>query len=175
MQDLDIVVWFLSSWQQIMLILVFLVKPPSQNDVFWGYRPQIPSVQLKIMVFICPKQYYKQKHIKINEKILRETWCLWGTSTWPLSGKKHMAFKKPTGHARAVMHVRISKPRWRVKRSRYSWRMRNPQFYVARGPYCHSQGNERLFQIINMDCENVLVNSKVDTVDNTILLYELDW
>ena len=28
---------------------------------FWDYRPQIPSVQLKSMVFICPKQYYKQK------------------------------------------------------------------------------------------------------------------
>ena len=61
MQTLDIIVWFLSAWQQIMLILMFPVKPPSQNDVFWGYRPQIPSVQLKIMVFICPKQYYKQK------------------------------------------------------------------------------------------------------------------
>ena len=61
MQNLDIVVWFLSSWQQIMLILVFPVKSTSQNDVFWGYRPQIPSVQLKNMVFICPKQCYKQK------------------------------------------------------------------------------------------------------------------
>ena len=60
MQNLDIVVWFLSSRQQIMLILVFPVKLPSQNDVFWGYRPQIPAVQLKIMVFMCPKQYYKQ-------------------------------------------------------------------------------------------------------------------
>ena len=61
MQNLDIIVWFLSSWQQIMLILVFPVKLPSQNDVFLGYRPQIPSVKVKIMVFICPKQYYKQK------------------------------------------------------------------------------------------------------------------
>ena len=61
MQNLDIIVWFLSAWQKIMLIVVFPVKPPSQNDVFWGYRPQIPSVQLKTMVFICPKQYYKQK------------------------------------------------------------------------------------------------------------------
>ena len=53
---------FLSSLQQIMLILVFPVKPLSQNDgSFLGYRPQITSVQLKIMVFICPKQYYKQK------------------------------------------------------------------------------------------------------------------
>ena len=34
MQNLDISVWFFSSWQQIMLILVFPVKPPSQNDVF---------------------------------------------------------------------------------------------------------------------------------------------
>ena len=55
MQNLDIVVLFLSSWQQIMLILVFPVKSPSRNDVFWGYRPQIPSVQLKNMVFISVK------------------------------------------------------------------------------------------------------------------------
>ena len=30
--------------------------------------------------------------------------------------------------ARAVMHVGIANPRWRGKRSRYSRRMRNPQF-----------------------------------------------
>ena len=34
-------------------------------------------------------------------------------------------------HARAVMHVGITNPRWRRKRSRHSRRMRNPQFYVS--------------------------------------------
>ena len=34
-------------------------------------------------------------------------------------------------HARAVMHVGITNPRWRGKRSRHSRRMRNPQFYVS--------------------------------------------
>ena len=33
--------------------------------------------------------------------------------------------------ARAVMHVGITNPRVAGKRSRYSWRMRNPQFYVS--------------------------------------------
>ena len=32
---------------------------------------------------------------------------------------------------RAVMHVGIANPRWRGKRSRYSRRMRNPQFFVS--------------------------------------------
>ena len=30
-----------------------------------------------------------------------------------------------------VMHVGIANPRWREKRSRHSWRMRNPQIYVS--------------------------------------------
>ena len=34
-------------------------------------------------------------------------------------------------YARAVMHVGIANPRWRGKRSRHSWRMHNPQFYVS--------------------------------------------
>ena len=34
-------------------------------------------------------------------------------------------------HARAVMHVGISNPQWRGKRSRHSRCMRNPQFYVS--------------------------------------------
>ena len=34
-------------------------------------------------------------------------------------------------HARAVMHVGISNPRWRGKRSRHSRRMRNPRFCVS--------------------------------------------
>ena len=34
-------------------------------------------------------------------------------------------------HARAVMHVRIANPQWLGKRSRYFWRMHNPQFYVS--------------------------------------------
>ena len=34
-------------------------------------------------------------------------------------------------HARAVMYVGIANPSWRGKRSRHSWRMRNPQFYVS--------------------------------------------
>ena len=33
--------------------------------------------------------------------------------------------------ARAVMHVGIANPRWRGKRSRHSWCMRNPKFYVS--------------------------------------------
>ena len=33
--------------------------------------------------------------------------------------------------ARAVMHAGIANPRWREKRSRHSWRMRHPQFYVS--------------------------------------------
>ena len=35
---------------------------------FLGYRPQIPSVQLKIAVFMCPKQYFKQKTENFGEK-----------------------------------------------------------------------------------------------------------
>ena len=35
------------------------------------------------------------------------------------------------GDARALMHVGIDKPRWRGKRSRYSRRMRNQQFYAS--------------------------------------------
>ena len=34
-------------------------------------------------------------------------------------------------YARAVMHVGIPKPRWRGKRCRHSWRMRNPQFEIS--------------------------------------------
>ena len=34
-------------------------------------------------------------------------------------------------HARASMHVGIANPRWRGKRSRHSWRMRNLQYYVC--------------------------------------------
>ena len=34
-------------------------------------------------------------------------------------------------HTRAVMHVGIANPHWRGKRSRYSRRIRNPQFYVS--------------------------------------------
>ena len=34
-------------------------------------------------------------------------------------------------HARAVMHVGITNPRWLGKRSRHSRRMRNPQFYAS--------------------------------------------
>ena len=34
-------------------------------------------------------------------------------------------------HAHAEMHVGIAEPRWRGKGSRYSRRMRNPQFYVS--------------------------------------------
>ena len=48
--------------------------------------------------------------------------------TWPLS-KKPMGFLSDSGHARALMHAGITNPRWRVKRSRHSRRMRNPQFY----------------------------------------------
>ena len=33
--------------------------------------------------------------------------------------------------ARAVMHAEIANPWWRGKRSRHSWCMRNPQFYVS--------------------------------------------
>ena len=33
--------------------------------------------------------------------------------------------------ARAVMHVGITNPRWRGKRSRHSWRMPNPQIYES--------------------------------------------
>ena len=33
--------------------------------------------------------------------------------------------------ARAVRHVGIANPRWRIKRSRHSRRMRNPQFHVS--------------------------------------------
>ena len=33
--------------------------------------------------------------------------------------------------ARAVMHVGIANPRWRGKRSRHTWRMRNPQVSVS--------------------------------------------
>ena len=33
--------------------------------------------------------------------------------------------------ARAVMHVEIANPWWQGKRSRYSWRMRNMQFFVS--------------------------------------------
>ena len=35
---------------------------------FLGCRAQIPSVQLKIMVFICPKQYYKKKISRLMRK-----------------------------------------------------------------------------------------------------------
>ena len=44
------------------------------------------------------------------------------------------AFSPPsasTTTARAVMHVEIANPRWWGKRSRHSWRMRNPQFYLS--------------------------------------------
>ena len=34
-------------------------------------------------------------------------------------------------HTRAVIHVGIANPRWREKRSRHSWSMRNPSFYVS--------------------------------------------
>ena len=34
-------------------------------------------------------------------------------------------------HARTVMYVGIANPRWRVKHSRHSRRMCNPQFYVS--------------------------------------------
>ena len=34
-------------------------------------------------------------------------------------------------HARAVTHVGIANPRWRVNRSHHSLRMRNPQFYAS--------------------------------------------
>ena len=84
MQNLDIVMWYFSSWQQIMLILVFPAKLPTQNDVFEATDHKYQSVKLKIMVFICPKESYKQKkHIKINEKILWETWSSWGTTSVP--------------------------------------------------------------------------------------------
>ena len=41
--------------------------------------------------------------------------------------------------ATPVMHVGIANPWWRGKRSRHSWRMRNPQFYVSgkRPIRCH--------------------------------------
>ena len=40
--------------------------------------------------------------------------------------------------ARAVMHVRIAKPRWRGKHSRHSRRVRNPKFQVSgRRPMAH--------------------------------------
>ena len=58
-----------------------------------------------------------------------------------LAGIDHGIQRKPlvndpglhhgTCHARAVMHVGIANPRWRGKRSRHSWRMRNPTFYVS--------------------------------------------
>ena len=52
---------------------------------------------------------------------------------------RHRLKKKPWSrhasrhvrHARAVMHVGITIPRWRGKRSRHSRRMRNPQCYVS--------------------------------------------
>ena len=34
-------------------------------------------------------------------------------------------------HACVVMHVGVANTRWRGKRSRHSWRMRNPQFYLS--------------------------------------------
>ena len=81
MQNLDIVVWFFSSWQQIMLILVFPVKSPSQNDVFEATDHKYHLCNLRTWFSYVPSNAINKKHIKINEKILRETWCLWGTKT----------------------------------------------------------------------------------------------
>ena len=77
-QNLDIVVWFFISWQQIMLILVFPVKPPFQNDVFEATDHKYHLCHLRSWFSYVPSNTTNKKHIKINEKILRETWCLWG-------------------------------------------------------------------------------------------------
>ena len=55
-------------------------------------------------------------------------------------------------HARAVMHVGITNPRWRGKRSRHSRRMRNPQFYVS--------GKRPMGQWLEVDTIEVLSKTK---------------
>ena len=47
------------------------------------------------------------------------------------AGKQSRHASRHVRDASAVMHVRITNPSWRGKRSRHSRRMHNPQFYVS--------------------------------------------
>ena len=51
-------------------------------------------------------------------------------SPWSTS-RKPLVSDPCVHHARALMHLGIAKPRWREKRSRHSWRMRNPPFCIS--------------------------------------------
>ena len=61
-----------------MLILVFSVKSPSQNDVFEVTDHKYHLCNLRTWFSYVPNHTTNKKHITINETILRETWCLWG-------------------------------------------------------------------------------------------------
>ena len=80
-----------------------------------------------------------------------------GTFSPPPTSKK-TASKRPrhaprhVRHVRAEMHVGIANPRWWGKRSRYSQRMRNLQFYVSgKRPMAHP----------HLFCQRSYLNCKV--------------
>ena len=76
----------------------------------------MPTLPLKAKLWLCTSMYtandIRGLHFRgsFQIKLHKFPWC---------------------GYAGAVMHVEITNPRWRGKRSRHSRRMRNPQFYVS--------------------------------------------
>ena len=98
-----------------------------------------PGIMTSILVI-----HVKNIHVVQIHEILARRVKLWvahapgmpGTFSPPPTSKETCS--KQSQHAsrhvrdaRAVMQVGIANPRWRVKRSRHSWHMRNPQFYVS--------------------------------------------